>query len=101
MASMRAVLINAELELQRRRRLGIDKKDECWDGEWHFVNPPKRWHSRLNSDMFLVVAPLARARGLASYCEATGVFEDLEDNRRVPDQVYARPISWDGGSADV
>src|SRR3712207_7109330 len=25
-----------------------------------------------------------------SYCEATGVFENIDDNWRVPDQVYAR-----------
>ena len=91
MASMRAVLVNADLELERRRRLGIDKSDERWDGVWHLVNPPKRWHPRLNSDMFRVLAARADQAGLTSYCEATGVFEDVEDNWRVPDQVYARP----------
>ena len=87
---MRAVLVNADLELERRRRLGIDRQDECWDGEWHLVNPPKRWHPRLNSDMFRALAPIADRAGLSSYCEATGVYEDLDDNWRVPDQVYVR-----------
>lgn len=88
---MRAVLVNADLELERRRRLGIDRQDERWEGEWHFVNPPKRWHPRLNSDIYRVLAQRADGLGLSSYCEATGVYEDLDDNWRVPDQVYARP----------
>jgi Uma2 family endonuclease len=87
---MRAVLLNAELELDRRRRLDIDRQDERWEGEWHFVNPPKLWHPRLNSDMFVVLTPPARARGLVAYCESTGVFAHAED-WRVPDQAYARP----------
>jgi len=89
---MRAVLVNARESLvEERRRLGIDKLDECWEGEWHFVNPPKLWHPRLNSDMFLVLAPIAKGLGLASWCEATGVFADVENNWRIPDQIYARP----------
>lgn len=91
MAPMRAVLVNAEWELERRRRLGLDKQDERWAGEWRLVNPPRRWHARLNSDMFRVLAPRAEARGLSPYCESTGVFEDVDTNWRVPDQVYARP----------
>ena len=87
---MRAVLVNAELVLEQRRRLDIDRQDERWDGEWHFVNPPKLWHSRLNTDMAFVLTPLARAAGLGVYCESAGIFADAED-WRVPDQVYARP----------
>jgi len=42
---MRAVLVNAsDSMVEERRRLGIDKHDERWEGEWHFVNPPKYWH---------------------------------------------------------
>lgn len=80
MAPMRAVLVNADSELERRRRLGLDKQDERWDGEWRLVNPPRRWHARLNSDMFRVLAALAEARGLSPYSESTGVFEDVDDN---------------------
>jgi Uma2 family endonuclease len=87
---MRAVLVNAELVLEQRRRLDIDRQDERWEGEWHFVNPPKLWHPRLNTDMTIVLTPLARARGLVAYCESTGIFAHPED-WRVPDQVYARP----------
>ena len=86
---MRAVLVDAEWELERRRRLGLDKKDELWDGVWHLVNAPKVWHQRLNLDMALVLVPLARARGLEPLLDA-GVIADIKKNFRVPDQVYAR-----------
>lgn len=89
---MRAVLVNApESLVEERRRLGIDKQDERWQGEWHFVNPPKRWHPRLNADLLLVLAPLARRQGLDPYGDSTGIFADLQLDWRVPDQAYATP----------
>ena len=89
---MRALLVNApEAMIEERRLLGIDKQDERWEGEWHIVNPPKRWHGRLNTDLLLVLAPLAQAVGLEPYGDSTGVFADLEQDWRIPDQVYARP----------
>jgi Uma2 family endonuclease len=85
---MRAVLVNVSDSLvEQRRRLGIDKQDERWEGEWHFVNPPKRWHQRLNWDLTHVLGPLARSVGLEPYVE-TGIIADPETNWRVPDQVY-------------
>lgn len=89
---MRAVLVNApDSLLEERRRLGLDKQDECWNGEWHLVHPPKRWHTRLNTDLLLALAPLARRAGLDPYGDSTGLFTDVEHDWRVPDQVYARP----------
>ncbi|MDQ6727548.1 MAG: Uma2 family endonuclease [Actinomycetota bacterium] len=89
---MRAVLVNvSEALVAERHRLGIDKQDERWEGEWHFVNPPKLWHPRLNADLFLVLAPLARLAGIEPYGDSAGVFADIERDWRVPDQVYVRP----------
>lgn len=87
---MRAVLVDAESFLAQRRHQGMDKFDECWDGEWHFVNPPKSWHALLNADMLVALAPLAHARGLRSSGDSLGVFA-AENDWRVPDQVYVRP----------
>lgn len=87
---MRAVLVDAESFLAQRRSQGMDKFDECWAGEWHFVNPPKSWHALLNADMLVVLTPLARARGLRSTGDALGVFA-AEKDWRVPDQAYVRP----------
>lgn len=96
---MRAVLVNpSESMVEERRRLGIDKKDELWDGVWHLVNPPKSWHWRLNTELFLALVPLARRKGLVQAPGGCGVFGDPERNFRVPDQVYARPedVTEDG-----
>ena len=89
---MRSILVTADDSIVReRRRLDIDKQDERWDGEWHFVNPPKLWHPRLNADLLLALAPLAKALGLDPFGDSTGIFADLETDWRIPDQVYARP----------
>jgi len=86
------VLVNAsESFVERRRELGIDKQDERWQGEWHFVNPPKRWHARLNAELLLVLAPLARQQRLEPYGDSTGIFANVELDWRVPDQAYAAP----------
>ena len=89
---MRVVLVDApESLLEQRRRQGMDKFDEMWDGEWHFVNPPKSWHQRLNFDLGLVLGLRARQRRLEPFGDSTGVFADLEKDWRIPDQVYVRP----------
>jgi Uma2 family endonuclease len=77
-------------EVERRRYLGIDRRDECWDGEWHLVNPPKFWHDQLSMELVRVLAPLAKARGMQAAGGLHGVF-GAADDWRVPDQVYARP----------
>lgn len=84
----------SERVIDERRRLGIDKLDERWAGEWHLVNPPKHWHVEVGTEMLLVLAPLAKARGLKPYGDATGLF-GADDDWRVPDQAYARPDDHD------
>lgn len=88
---MRAVLIDAsDRMIEERRSKGLDKLDECWEGVWHIVNPPKYWHTRLNTDLLFVLGPLAAPLGLRPHGDATGVFGSAGD-WRVPDQAYARP----------
>lgn len=88
---MRAVLTNAnESLLEERRRLGIDHHDECWEGEWHLVNPPKRWHPRLQARLIVALAPLAEAAGLEPYGDSLGVFA-ASDDFRVPDLAFVHP----------
>jgi len=75
--------------LDERRRLGLDGRDEMWDGVLHMVPPAGGPHQRLSSRLFRVLAPLAEARGLECSME-TGLFR-ADDDYRVPDQVYYRP----------
>jgi len=77
--------------LDERRAKGLDKSDEMWDGELHMVPPPSFEHQRLGSELFLVLGPLAKAKGLIALYDPTGVFRPgVENDWRVPDQVYAR-----------
>jgi len=80
-----------EREIDDRRRLGIDKLDELWAGEWHLVNPPKMWHVRLNQALYLALAPRAQAVGLESLTEPVGLFA-ADNDWRVPDQTHFRPV---------
>lgn len=87
---MRAVLLDVPKSmLDERRRLGLDGRDEMWDGELHMVPPAGGPHQRLNSDLFLVLGPLAKRRGLLPFIE-TGLFA-VADDYRVPDQLHCRP----------
>lgn len=85
--------------LEHRRRLGIDKSDECWAGEWHIVNPPKDWHSTLQFDLAVALAPVIAALGLKGGME-NGVF-GADDDFRVPDLVVARPEDTYGDAGKV
>lgn len=88
---MRAVLLDIdEAFLAERERLGHHKLDECWEGEWHLVNPPRTWHCLLDSALFAVLLPLGQRRGLVGACDALGLFAGEKD-WRVPDQIHCRP----------
>lgn len=87
---MRAVLLEVpEAMLDERRRLGLDGRDEMWDGVLHVVPPAGGPHQEFARELFLVLAPLAKRRGLRPYYE-TGLFRADKDYR-VPDQLYCRP----------
>ena len=78
--------------LDERRRQGLDESDEMWDGELHMVPPPFDRHQALGADLFLALAPLAKGRGLLPRYDPTGLFRPgVDDDYRVPDQIYAPP----------
>jgi len=77
--------------LEDRRRKGVDRWDEMWAGVLHMVPPPSDRHQDVSAELFLVLAPLAKARGLVTRFE-TGVFRPgVGDDYRIPDQTYSRP----------
>jgi Uma2 family endonuclease len=86
---MRAVLLNApESLLEERRRLGIDRWDELWNGELHMSPPPSGDHQRLGTRILAALLGRADAIGLITSYE-TGLYRTAEDYR-VPDVVVAR-----------
>lgn len=86
------VLTGRQALINERARKGLDKSDEMWNGELHMVPPPSYEHQHLGAELFLVLAPLAKARGLPARYHGTGVYRPgSEGDWRVPDHVYARP----------
>jgi Uma2 family endonuclease len=71
-----------EAMLERRRRLGQDLFDEVWEGVLHMNPAPSGRHGDLESQLHVLLAPLAKAAGL----RMRGQF-NLGDERdyRVPD----------------
>lgn len=87
---MRAVLLEVpEAMLAERRKFGLDGRDEVWDGVLHMVPPPGGPHQEMSGELYLVLGPLAKHRGLRPYFEI-GLFR-ASDDYRVPDQLYCRP----------
>lgn len=88
--TVRAVLLEAdEAMLAERRRLGLDKKDEMWEGVLHVVPPPYARHQDLETALVEALRPVARRLGYKLTTD-TGVFA-ADDDYRVPDVVVCRP----------
>lgn len=90
---MRTVLLEPEgpvlAALERRSHLGLDGRDETWEGVVHVVPPASGGHQRLGARVLMRLGPVAESRGLVASYE-TGLFAADEDYR-VPDQLYCRP----------
>jgi Uma2 family endonuclease len=88
---MRAFLLEVpEALAAERRRTGADRWDEVWEGLLHMVPPPSGWHRLFGGNLYLLLAPLAKARGFECTYE-TGVFKPGagEKDYRQPDLVVA------------
>ncbi len=87
---MRVVFLEApEQLLAERRRLGLDGRDEMWEGELHMVPPPEFRHQRRESRLLRALGPVADEAGLEVVPE-TGLYA-ADDSWRVPDLVVVRP----------
>lgn len=78
--------------IEERRRTGIDRYDEVWDGVY-IVNPPPSFrHSTVAGLVFDLLRPHAEARGLVVRREV-GI--GRHDDHRIPDVVVARMADLD------
>ena len=76
-----------EALLAERRSLGLDHKDEMWEGVLHMVPPASERHQRLEAEILVALHPVVTAKGLTITTD-TGVFL-ADDSYRVPDLVVA------------
>ncbi|MGQ0466474.1 MAG: Uma2 family endonuclease [Sporichthyaceae bacterium] len=75
--------------IEKRRRLGQDKFDEVWAGDYHIVPCPPGLHGRVHALLQLVLGPIADALGLYP----TGRFNlGRADDYRCPDGGVHREI---------
>jgi Uma2 family endonuclease len=70
--------------LERRRRSGLDRLDEIWEGVLHMVPAPSGQHAEIAQQLAELLGPPARAAGMVP---AIGEFNlgDSEEDFRVPD----------------
>jgi Uma2 family endonuclease len=88
---MRAVWLEpSQPFLEERRRLGLDKFDEVWDGVLHMVPPASFLHGRSIHRLAVALEAIAERRGLIAVGDGVGLFES-DTNYRVPDASIARP----------
>ncbi|HWY19535.1 MAG TPA: Uma2 family endonuclease [Solirubrobacteraceae bacterium] len=96
---MRAVVLDpptAGLEevLERRRRSGLDRLDEVWEGVLHMVPAPTDGHGDIESQLHAILRPLAHQAGLRMIGQSN--LGESERDFRVPDGALHRP-----GAADT
>jgi Uma2 family endonuclease len=75
--------------LERRRRSGLDRLDEVWEGVLHMVPAPTHEHGDLESQLHAILRPLARRAGLTMVGQSN--LGEGEHDFRVPDSALHRP----------
>jgi Uma2 family endonuclease len=79
-----------ELEAMKenRRRSGLDRLDEVWEGVLHMVPAPSHEHADIESQLHAVLRPLARQAGLTMIGQSN--VGESEEDFRVPDAALHR-----------
>jgi Uma2 family endonuclease len=75
---------------ERRRRSGLNRLDEVWEGVLHMVPAPSHRHASIAQQLAELLGPLARASGLEPTMGELNLGES-EDDFRVPDGALHRP----------
>jgi hypothetical protein len=76
--------------LERRRRAGIDRLDEVWEGVHHVVPGPSIEHADISQQLAELLGPPARAAGLRPTISEFNLGAS-EHDFRVPDGGLHRP----------
>jgi Uma2 family endonuclease len=94
---MRALFLDADDgNLAERSRLGLDHRDEMWEGVLHVVPPPDRRHQAIEAELMFALRASVHGRGWKITPE-TGVFASSTDYR-IPDLVvYASEAASERG----
>ncbi|MGA2455475.1 MAG: Uma2 family endonuclease [Solirubrobacteraceae bacterium] len=74
--------------LESRRRSGLDRLDEVWEGVYHMVPAPSGPHATIESQLHRLLGPLAMAVGLTMIGQSN--LGESEHDFRVPDCALHR-----------
>jgi Uma2 family endonuclease len=87
---MRAVVLDPpEHLLESRRRSGMDRLDEVWEGVLHMVPALSFDHALIDSQLMQLLGPYADAAGLEAIGKSN--LGESEHDYRVPDSALHRP----------
>jgi Uma2 family endonuclease len=92
-----------EALIESRERLGLDHRDEVWDGVLHMNPPPTVEHQGIVQQLYDLLKPLATAAELVPLFQVFAVGEGRDDHR-VPDGGLFRSQPhgvWQGTAALV
>ena len=85
---MRAVLSHiSEAELATRKALGLDRRDEMWEGVLHITPPPNVEHQRILGDLIVFLARHLPNTGRGTLISGINVFRQDTDYR-IPDLTF-------------
>jgi Uma2 family endonuclease len=74
--------------LEGRRRSGLDRLDEIWEGIYHMVPAPSGPHAAIESQLHRLLGPVAMAVGLNMIGQSN--LGESEHDFRVPDSALHR-----------
>ncbi len=90
---MKVVIVDAPSHLiEERRKRGLDRHDEMWEGVYHMVPPPSEEHQDIVDTLFGMFFAYVAKHGLGRLRSMKGV-RDLsspEQNFRVPEWIFLR-----------
>lgn len=88
---MKAIVLQVtDHELAERRRRGIDRFDEMWEGVLHMAPPPAYEHQRILSAIDRFLGPLCERTERGVLAVGINVFQDgsKETDYRIPDLTF-------------
>src|SRR5262245_55277434 len=77
-------------ELAYRRKTGIDRRDEVWDGVWYMTPAPTFEHQRIVDAMITFLMPHLKAQGRGQLVSGINVLQHAAGwtNYRIPDLTF-------------
>jgi Uma2 family endonuclease len=88
---MKAVILEVSArELERRRRMGLDSRDEMWEGVLHMAPAPSDEHQRILDELIVFLVPLVKRQRKGTMRSGINVFDEkaASEDYRIPDLTF-------------